>query len=69
MSLAQSHYIKVRVSQLDYLGCVWEYNFVEKKNVILNQIVENESFENCVFKKLRFENEENCVFKKASPWF
>lgn len=30
---------------------------------ILNQIAENESFINCVFKRLRFENAENCIFK------
>jgi hypothetical protein len=34
--------------------------------VILNQISENESFGNYVFKKLRFEIVENCFFKFAS---
>jgi hypothetical protein len=31
--------------------------------VSLNKIAENESFENCVLKKLRFENAENYLFK------
>jgi hypothetical protein len=31
--------------------------------MILNQIVKNESFGNCIFKKLRFENVENWFFK------
>jgi hypothetical protein len=44
------------------LVCAWDYNF-QRKNVILNQIVENELFKNCIFKKLRFENAENCLFK------
>jgi hypothetical protein len=34
--------------------------------VILTQIAENESFENYVFKKLRFENGENCLFKSQA---
>jgi hypothetical protein len=29
---------------------------------ISNQITENESFENCVFKKLRFENTKHYFF-------
>jgi len=35
---------------------------------ILNQITENESFENYVFKKLRFENAEKCLFKSQAMW-
>jgi hypothetical protein len=36
------------------LGSVCDCDFVGK-NAILKQITENESFGNCVFKKLRFE--------------
>jgi hypothetical protein len=42
--------------------------FRKKKSAILNQIVENEPFENCVFKKLRFENTEKCLFKSHAMW-
>jgi len=34
-----------------------------RQSVILNQIVENKSFENCVFKKLLFKNIEHYFFK------
>jgi hypothetical protein len=34
--------------------------------VILNQIAENEPFENFVFKKLRFENVEKLFFKSQA---
>jgi hypothetical protein len=34
----------------------FKLRFHKQKNAILNQITENESFENHVFKKLRFEN-------------
>jgi len=37
-----------------------------RKNVILNQIAENEPFGNCVFKKLRFENAEKYLFKSQA---
>jgi hypothetical protein len=32
-------------------------------SVILNQIAKNKSFENYIFKKLRFENVKNYIFK------
>jgi len=38
-------------------------DFVDKSAIFLNQITENEPFENCVFKKLHFENAKNCFFK------
>jgi hypothetical protein len=42
--------------------------FRREKNAVLNQIVENEPFGNCVFKNLRFKNAEKCLFKSQAIW-
>jgi acetylglutamate synthase len=45
-------------------GCVWYYDFTDKK-CDFKPNIKNELFENWVFKKSRFENVENYFFFKS----
>jgi hypothetical protein len=52
-----------------YLQYIRHCNFIEKKNVFLNQIVENKSFGIAIFKKIAIlKSQKICVFKSHARY-